>query len=88
MLPPLFHELGSEPSMVPAIYQSSSDVLRSSLSTLVLRFWVPQPIGRRGRGWQYCGVKRTELSRVGVGDAIRVSIKKERRALRNAYKGL
>jgi hypothetical protein len=76
MPPTLFHRPGSEPSMVPVIYRSRSNVLPSSLSTLVLRIWVGQPIGRTGRDRQYRGVKRTVPYGVGVGDAIRVSIKK------------
>lgn len=88
MPPTLFRGSGPEPSMVPPVYRSRSNVLRSTLSTLVLRIWVAQPIGRTGRRRQYCGVKRTVPSGVGVGDAIRLSIKKGHKALRKTLKGL
>jgi hypothetical protein len=63
--------------MVPRVYRNGSDVLRSSLSTLVLRIWAAQPIGRGGRNWQSYGVKRTVLRGVGVGDVTRVLSNRE-----------
>jgi len=62
MLPTLFHGPGLKASMVPPAYRSGSEVLRSTLSTLVLRIWVPQPIGSQGQEWQAYRVKRTVLS--------------------------
>jgi hypothetical protein len=64
-------------SMVPRVYGTGSDVLRSSLSTLVLRIWAAQPIGRRGRGWHSYGVKRTVLCGIGEGDATRAFSNRE-----------
>jgi hypothetical protein len=58
--------------MVPRVYRDGSDVLRFSLSTLVLRIWASQPIGRTDRDWQSYGVKRTVLRGVGVAYATRV----------------
>jgi hypothetical protein len=87
MLTLLFHKRALWRSMVPPIYWSGSDVPSVSLSTLVLRIWAAQPIGRRARDWQSCGVKRTALCGVGEGGATRV-LSNQELAFRNALKGL
>ncbi len=74
MQPTLFHGRGPGASMVPPVYQAGSNVPLFSLGTSVLRIWAAQPIGRKDRRWQSCGVKRTVLRGVGVGDATRVLI--------------
>ncbi len=74
--------------MVRPDYRSGSDVPLFALSTLVLRIWAAQPIGRTDRDWQSYGVKRTVLRGVGVGDVTRVLSNREYDAIRNALKGL
>ena len=83
----LFDPRGLLGSMVRAGYGGGIYVLRSSLSTLVLRIWAGQPIGRKDREWQSYGVKRTGLRGVGVAYATRPLDNWESCPVRNALMG-
>jgi hypothetical protein len=83
----IFGRRGLLGSMVRAGYASGINVLRSPLSTLVLRIWAGQPIGGKDREWQSYGVKRTGLRGVGVAYATRSFNNWEYRPVRNALMG-
>jgi hypothetical protein len=75
-------------SMVRAAYGNGIGVLLFSLSTSVLRIWARQPIGRKDREWQSCGVKDTGLRGVvAVAYATHPFNNWEYHSVRNALMG-